>query len=127
NRLTAFAHKPAPIQVTYLGYPGTTGLATMDYRLTDDVLDPPGSDAYYVEKLVRLPRGVCCFAALEGAPDVNPLPALQAGHVTFGSLHRPNKLNAGVFDLWARVLHAVPTARLLMYRDSLRGASRDMV
>ncbi len=79
NRLMVFARKPAPVQVTYLGYQATTGMAAMDYRLTDDYSDPPGTtEAYYTEQLVRLPRAFFCYLPSEYAPPLAPLPALRA-------------------------------------------------
>src|SRR6185369_4515811 len=85
NRLLAFARKPAPVQVTYLGYQNTTGMRAMDYRLTDAWADPPGlADQYYTERLVRLPRSFFCYRPAETTPDVSPLSALASGHVTFG-------------------------------------------
>lgn len=129
HRLRVFAHKPAPVQVTYLGYPNTTGLTTVDYRLTDAVLDPPGAPwgTRYTEQLVRLEAGFCCFAAPQAAPEINPLPATQAGRVTFGSLHNLAKLNDDVVNLWCQVLQAVPTARLLLFRNTLTGETRDFI
>jgi protein O-GlcNAc transferase len=124
SRLRVFASKPAPVQATWLGYLNTTGLTTVDYRLTDAVLDPPGQPVRDTEELVRLPGGMCCFGPPEDAPPVMPLPALQRGYLTFGSLHNLFKLNAGVIDLWSRVLQALPTARLLMFRDSLTEAAQ---
>lgn len=124
HRLQVFAHKPAPMQVTFFGYPNTTGLAAMDYRLTDAVMDPPGEPIRDVEELVRLPRALC-FICLENAPPVTPLPARQSGTITFGSLHKLSKLNAGVLDLWCRVLKAVPSSRLLVFRNTLVGAVRE--
>ena len=86
NRLLVFARKPAPVQVTYLAYCGTTGLGTMDYRLTDPYLDPPGRDErFYSEQSVRLPETYWCYRPPIETPPVNALPALEAGHVTFGS------------------------------------------
>jgi predicted O-linked N-acetylglucosamine transferase (SPINDLY family) len=127
NRLRVFAERPAPVQVTWLGYPNTTGLSTIDYRLTDDVMDPPGSPVLDTEELFRLPGGLCCFAPPADAPPVAPLPALRRGYLTFGSLHNLAKLNAGVLDLWCRVLQAVPEARLLLFRTTLTGTARDHV
>ena len=86
NRLLMFARKPAPVQVTYLGYQNTTGMSAMDYRLTDEHADPPGlTEAYYTERLVRLPRSFFCFLPPEPSPEVNDLPALASGtrHVCF--------------------------------------------
>ena len=125
NRLRALARGPAPVQITYLGYPNTTGLAAVDYRLTDAVADPPGSESLFAEELIRLPRGFCCFAVPGEAPPVGPLPALKSGCVTFGSPHNLAKLNGAVLDLWAKVLHAVPASRLLLFRTGLTGSARD--
>jgi predicted O-linked N-acetylglucosamine transferase (SPINDLY family) len=125
NRLRALTYRPAPVQVTYLGYLNTTGLTSVDYLLTDDVLHPPGSPSYTTEELFRLPRGYYCFDAGEGSADVGPLPARARGHVTFGSFQSLAKLNGHVLDLWARVLHALPTSRLLLFRDSLEEQARD--
>jgi predicted O-linked N-acetylglucosamine transferase (SPINDLY family) len=119
SRLSVFARKPAPVQVTWLGYLNTTGLTSVDYRLTDSVLDPPGQPIRDTEELIRLPRGMCCFLPPNDAPDIADLPALDRGSLTFGSLHNVFKINADVFDLWARVLQSVPDARLLMFRDNL--------
>jgi protein O-GlcNAc transferase len=127
NRLPAFAHKPAPVQVTWLGYLNTTGLTTIDYRLTDDMLDPPGEPVRDTEELMRLPGGMFCFAPPLDAPDVAPLPALRLGHLTFGSLHGLVKLNPRVFDLWSEVLRALPRARLLLFHDTLVGEAQERI
>lgn len=105
SRLLVFARKPAPVQVTYLGYPNTTGLSAMDYRVSDARMDPPGvSDAMYAESLLRMPHSLWCYRAPADMPDVGPLPALERGVTTFGSLNSFSKLNARVLDLWARIL-----------------------
>ncbi len=127
SRLRVFAHKPAPIQATWLGYLNTTGLTAIDYRLTDDVLHPPGQPAWDVEELVRLPGGMCCFAPPPDALPVTPLPALRRGHLTFGSLSILFKVNSAVIDLWAKVLQALPTARLLMFHDKLTAAAQERI
>jgi len=121
NRLPAFARKPAPIQATFGGYPGGTGLRTMDYRLTDPYLDPPGlSDAHYVEQSLRLPHSFWCYdvasmsMGLGLEPPVNPLPALSHGWITFGCLSNFCKINERVLTLWARVLNAVKDSRLIV-------------
>jgi protein O-GlcNAc transferase len=119
NRLAVLARKPAPIQATWLGYMNTTGLAAVDYRITDAILDPSGQPVRDTEELVRLPDGMCCFQPPADAPDVNALPALAKGHLTFGCLHNLFKLNSQVFDLWARVLRAIPTAHLLIFRETM--------
>ncbi len=130
SRLRALAHRPAPVQITYLGYPNTTGLETIDYWLTDDVVDPndtpASSPACSTEELVRLPGCFCCYAPPKAAPDVSPLPALfGTGQFTLGSLQNLAKINAPVLDLWCNVLRAIPTARLLVFRHSLRGRARE--
>lgn len=114
NRLLAFARKPAPLQASWIGYPETTGLMAMDYYLADPHSAPPGPiDALYVEKLVRLPASVA-FQPEASAPEVNPLPALQRGYVTFGSFNRVSKLGASVLSTWSAILRAVPGSRLTM-------------
>jgi protein O-GlcNAc transferase len=113
NRLAVFARKPAPAQVTYLGYPATTGMRAMDYRITDIHLDPPGeTEAWHTEKLVRLPHCYWCFPVPADAPKVNELPALRNGLVTFGSYNTFAKVNPELIRLWARILQEIPTARL---------------
>jgi predicted O-linked N-acetylglucosamine transferase (SPINDLY family) len=115
NRLLVFARKPAPIQVTFAGYPGTTGLSAIDYRLTDPYLDPPGRhDDLYAEESVRFFASFWCFDPPNPAPVVNPLPAVANGFVTFGCLNHFGKVNRPVLRLWAEVLRAVPGSRLLL-------------
>jgi len=125
SRIRFFAHQPAPVQVTYLGYPSTTGLTTVGYCLTDAVADPPGEPVSHTEELFRLPRGFCCYTPPPEAPDPSPLPAPKAGHVTFGSLHAVHRLNAAVLDLWCAILRAVPTAHLLVFRHTLQGQTKE--
>lgn len=114
NRLPAFAHRMAPLQVSWIGYPGTTGLAAMDYVLAYRKFLPHGRfDHLFTEKLVQLPLSVP-FKPAPDAPDVLPLPALAQGHITFGSFNRPSKINPQVIKTWAALLRAVPDARLLL-------------
>lgn len=114
NRLLAFAYKPAPIQISWIGFPGTTGVAAMDYYLVDADWSPVGMfDNYFVEKLVYLPSGVTFTIPDENIP-VGDLPALKNGFITFGSFNRTSKLTAPTLDLWCKVLHEVPTAKMLI-------------
>ena len=112
NRALLFARKPAPVQIAWLAYPGTTGLSAMDYRVTDVHLDPPGNDRLYAERSLRLPETFWAYDPLTATPDVGPLPALEKGYLTFGSLNTFRKMNELTADLWAPVLRAVTTARL---------------
>jgi predicted O-linked N-acetylglucosamine transferase (SPINDLY family) len=115
HRLLAFARKPAPVQVSWLGYPGTTGLEAIDYRLTDRFLDPPDSQGELsYEKPILLPDCWCAFQAPAHSPEVGELPAARTGHITFGSFNNFSKINDRVLDLWARLLVAVPDSRLLL-------------
>ncbi len=115
NRMLVFARKPAPVQVTYLGYPNTTGLATIDYRLTDAWADPPGkTKKFHVEELVRLPGGFLCYQPPWDSPEVAELPARTTGHITFGCFNNSTKVNAEVVAVWSRILRALPDARLIM-------------
>jgi len=124
NKLTMFAHKPAPVQVTYLGYPNTTGLPAIDYRLTDVVADPEEEDQYYTEQLVRLPGCFLCYQPLREAPVVEMLPAADKGYITFGSFNNLAKINPEVVALWSDVVKAVPDSRLLVKNSSLTDLSR---
>jgi protein O-GlcNAc transferase len=123
NRLLVFARKPAPVQVTWLGYPGSTGLTTIDYRLSDPFLDPPAvspaeppgmDESVYSEHTIRLPDTFWCYDPLTTEPAVNALPAPQRGHITFGCLNNFCKVNDGVLALWAKVLRQVENSRLLL-------------
>ncbi len=115
NRLKVFARRAAPVQVTYLGYPDTTGLSAMDYRLVDDVTDPAGpADARHTEKLVRLPGCFLCYTPHGHAPPVAPLPCFARGGITFGSFNNFAKISPQWVALAARVLQAVPGSRCLL-------------
>jgi protein O-GlcNAc transferase len=115
NRLTVFANHPAPVQVTYLGYPATTGLDAMDYRLTDAIADPPGDgDRHYTEKLWRLKDTLVCYQPPPDMPEVSELPAKANGYLTFGSFNGVSKVGPEVVSLWARILKAVPHSKLVI-------------
>ena len=125
NRLPVFACKPAPIQVTYLGYCGTTGLAAMDYRLSDPYLDPPECEAgCYSEKTVRLPHSYWCYEPLGPTPDVSVLPALGRGHLTFGCLNNFSKVSEARIEFWMKILREVSGSRLLLQAPAGRRAQR---
>jgi predicted O-linked N-acetylglucosamine transferase (SPINDLY family) len=125
GRLLAFARRPAPVQIGYLGYPGTTGLPAVGYRLTDPVADPPGEPPCHSEELVRLPGCFCCYEPPTGTPWDDAPPPKPSGPVTFGALHKLAKLNDAVLDAWCRILQDVPESRLLVARDVLRGPTAD--
>ena len=122
NRLLAFARKPAPVQVSWLGYFNTTGLATMDYFVSDPWSSPAGQERCYVEHLLRLPHTRFCYRAPEYMPAVRPLPAVSRGLVTFGCLNNLSKINDRVLALWGAVLRAVPGSRLLLQTAALDDA-----
>ena len=113
NRLTVLAQRPAPMQVEYLGYPSSTGLTEIDYRLTDWHVDPQGAEQYAVSRPLRLAHSYFCYRPAHQRA-VTELPALTNGYITFGSFCNAAKLSEAVLDLWARVLHSVPDARLLI-------------
>jgi predicted O-linked N-acetylglucosamine transferase (SPINDLY family) len=118
GRLRIFACRPAPVQISWLGYMGTTGLDTVDYRITDPFVDPPGTDlSVYSEACLHLPKTLWCYAPLDTELEVGPLPAPNAGFVTFGSQNTYRKLHDGVFALWGRVLREVAGARLLLHAE----------
>jgi protein O-GlcNAc transferase len=125
NRLLCFARKPAPVQVTYLAYPGTTGLDAIDYRLTDAYLDPPGStNESYVEKSIGM-QSYWCFQPLEKTPEVGQLPALSKAFITFGCLNNFSKNSDESMAAWAEILKRVPNSRLLLHVPD--GPPRDRV
>lgn len=115
NRLGVFARRVAPVQVSWLGYPNTTGVPAMDYRLTDVWCDPPEStDSFHSERLWRLEPGFICYRSRPEAPPVNALPALTAGHITFGCFNSPAKITDTCLRLWANILASTPGSRLLL-------------
>ena len=121
NRLPLFARRLAPVQVTYLGYPNTTGVRAMDYRFTDGLADPVAdADRFATEKLVRFAPTAWAYAPPADSPAVSPSPCLSRGHVTFGCFNTPAKITDSTLAVWAQILAAVPGSRLC-----LKGAGLD--
>lgn len=114
NSLAVLAYKPAPVQVTYLGYPDTTGMEQVDYRFTDDLADLPQAKKFYTEELIKLPQGFLCYLPSQDAPPVGPLPALKKGYVTFGSFNNNCKINPYILGLWTQILKANKNSRMLL-------------
>ena len=114
NRLTLFAARAAPVQVSWLGYTGTTGVPAMDYVLANDVLVPRSSEAFFTEKIHRLPHWHACFEGPAHAPAVGPLPAARAGFVTFGCFNNPAKLSGAAIERMAAILRCVANSRLVL-------------
>lgn len=129
NRLPVFVERAAPVQITWLGYPNTTGVVNMDYRITDGIADPPGTtDALNTERLIRLPRVFSCYQPPEQAPSVGDPPVCRHGYVTFGSFNNYNKLNDALLAWWAQILAAVPRSRLLLKAKAFgHAAARERV
>jgi predicted O-linked N-acetylglucosamine transferase (SPINDLY family) len=119
NRLGVFARRAAPRQVSWLGYPSTTGLAAMDYRVVDAVTLPAGEAAGGSEEPLRLPGTFACFRPPDKTPAVTPAPFTANGFVTLGCLHKLEKLNDAVIALWAEILRQNPGCRILFARDQL--------
>ncbi len=112
HRLSALALKPAPIICSWVGYPASTGVPTIDYRIVDELTDPAGYEPYCVERLLRLAGGFNCFEPHEELPSVPPLPALLNGYVTFGSANNARKISDETLNMWGEILNALPTSRL---------------
>jgi protein O-GlcNAc transferase len=131
NRMTMFARKAAPLQVTWAGYPGTTGLSAIDALVADRHLVPPGEDDCYIEQVIRLPSGFVCYDPPADAPAVSPLPAGDDRPLTFGAFHNPVKINAGVVRLWSRVMQEQPGSCIRFFyggyhRPEVHDPIRDM-
>ncbi len=115
SRLSVFAHRPAPVQVSWLGYFASTGLSVIDAVLLDEWHAPAGTEAQFVEPIIRLRGGRFCYTPAPFAPaEVAPLPCLQQGCITFGCFNNTAKLHVGVYATWARILAAVPNSRLIL-------------
>jgi protein O-GlcNAc transferase len=114
NRLGVFARKPAPIQVSWLGYPASTGLRAVDYRLSDPWLTPLDTSEYFSETIWNLPQHAHCYSPSSEAPPVSPAPVIKSGQITFGSFNNLTKVGQETVELWASVLRAVRGSRLLL-------------
>jgi len=124
NRLPLFAKRLAPVQITYLGYPNTTGVPAMDYRFTDAVADPlDDADRFATEKLVRFAPTAWTYSPPTDAPEVAPAPCVTSGHITFGCFNTPSKITESMIETWAKVLVAVPNSRFCLKGAGLDGAA----
>ncbi len=125
NRLLAFARRPAPVQVTYLGYPDTTGVGAIDYRITDNISDPPGmTDQFHTEKLARLPAAPWCYCPPPESQSTHRTPRDPVAPIVFGCFNIPPKISSPARQTWARILHAVPSSRLMLRCRGESGARR---
>ncbi len=122
NRLPMFAWKPAPVQATWLGYFATTGIAEIDYLIADPWIAPESIENQFSEKILRLPESYLCFTPPDVDVQVNSLPALTNGHITFGCFNNLTKMNEAVVELWARVLLTVPDSSLFLKTRALNNA-----
>jgi protein O-GlcNAc transferase len=120
SRLPVFADKPAPVQCSWLGYFGTTGLAEIDYIIADRFVIPSGEEGFYSETICRLPDSYLCFTPPHAAPPVGPSPD---GPVTFGCFNNPLKINETVVAAWSAILAAIPESRLLLKTKQLDDAA----
>lgn len=121
HRLLTLVEKPAPLQLSWMGYPGTTGMRCVDYYLADPHFLPAGEfDAFFSEKIIRLPANAP-FRSIDHPPNINPLPALSNGHMTFGSFNRLDKISKDVVALWSALLCAIPNAKMVVGGMPLRG------
>jgi predicted O-linked N-acetylglucosamine transferase (SPINDLY family) len=119
NRLPVFAYKPAPIQISWLGYCGTTGVAEMDYLLGDPIVTPERDESHFSEKIWRLPDTYWCFSPPKEPVATGPLPALRNGSITFGCFNNLKKVNRGVISVWSRILRAIPESKLFLKAKQL--------
>jgi len=128
NRLLVFARRPAPVQVTWAGYVGSTGLSAMDYLIADARHVPEGAERHYSERVIRLPDGNICYHPPDDAPRVGPLPFERRGFITFGCFNNPAKVNNLVLSTWAEILKAVPNSRLILkYRHMDAAGNRNRI
>ncbi len=123
NRLPVFAWKPAPVQLSWLGLPATTGVAEIDYVLGDRWAIPEQCEDQFSEGVWRLPESYVCLTVPSRSVEAGPLPALSTGYITFGSFNNLTKMNDAVVAVWARILEAVPNSRLLLKAKQLSDAA----
>jgi protein O-GlcNAc transferase len=124
NRILVFARKPAPVQANWIGYPATTGLSAMDYKIADGHTDPSGmTEQFYTEKLIRMPESFLCYLPDREGPEADDLPVFSAGHITFGSFNNFAKVSPEVIELWTTVLKTIPSSRLVMKARSFSDRS----
>jgi protein O-GlcNAc transferase len=115
NRILLFARKPAPVQVTWIGYPPTTGLSSIDYKIVDNYTNPHGiTERFYSEKLMRLPESFVSYLPDRESPKVGPLPAFTVGHITYGSFNNFRKVTPQVIEVWAKILISVQNSCLIL-------------
>ena len=119
NRLPLFAWKPAPVQVAWLGYFATTGVAEIDYIVGDPYVAPASEAGHFTEQIWQLPECYWCFSAPDAQVEVSALPAIDAGHITFGCFNNLTKMNDAVVTLWAKILNAVPGSKLFVKYNQL--------
>lgn len=125
SRVLAFAYKPAPVQITWIGYPNTTGLEAIDFRITDAVADPPGlTEHLYIEELLRLPDCFLCYQPPDPCPEIARPPYHKNGYITFGSFNNLGKVTDAVLSTWSRILQAVPDSRILLKNSGLSSSMR---
>ncbi len=124
NRLVVFAKRVAPVQVSYLGYPNTTGLNSIDYLITDEYCDPTDTaDPFYTESLVRIPQAFYCYKPPVDAPDISSLPAIDNGYITFASYNNLVKIGEDIIELWSKVLLSVPDSKMVIQNHSFNDLS----
>jgi predicted O-linked N-acetylglucosamine transferase (SPINDLY family) len=124
NRILLFARKSAPIQINWIGYPASTGLSSIDYRLVDCYTDPPGmTEQFHTEKLIRLPEIFLCYLPDCDSPEINVIPALEAGCITFGSFNKFSKISSKSFLLWTAILNKIPNSHLILKSIALSDSS----
>ena len=127
NRLQVFMHRPAPVQVSWLGYPCTSGLSSIDYYITDGIADTHDDQRWYTERLEFMKTGFSCYSPPQNAPEILDAPAIRNKYVTFGSLNLISKINSGVLDLWCRLLHEVEGSEIYILRNQLKDALAEKI